>query len=399
MRKQKHQYYRRLLGKVAAAASACALLAGAAHAQNNFTDAGTNVENTFTLDYEVSGTSQPTITNDPTLGGGSVVQGSPTAFTVDRLIDLQVTQQNSPLTVAPGTSGAALNYLVTNEGNDNQSYSFSISDVAGDDFDAASYTVQYYIDTNANSDPFDDTPVTITVTPTGTGTTANITPDIAPDQTIGVRITADISGSVTDAETDDLILVAQTRDPVTWATEGATGSAGATTTADTGGNTDTGVAENVLADGDGDGAGSVEAANDGLHSDSGQYVIASPDLAASKSVDIIATTPTDCATDSAGGSTEYSVPGACIEYVISVDNNGATATAEAIDIADVLPAEVNFVTASFSGWDVSPVPTLTTPSGGAATCDGTVTTCNVTLTGASLAAGNTGTLTIRATVK
>ena len=98
----------RLFGKIAAAAGALSLLAGAAHAQNNFTDAGTNVENTFTLDYEVGSVSQPTITNDPTLGGGSVVQGAPTEFTVDRLIDLVVQEQNSPLTVAPGSTGAIL---------------------------------------------------------------------------------------------------------------------------------------------------------------------------------------------------------------------------------------------------------------------------------------------------
>ena len=388
---------RRLAGKIAAVAGACAMIAGAAHAQNSFTEAGTNVQNTFTLDYEISSTPQPTITNDPsTTIPGAVVQGSETEFTVDRLIDLQLTQQNSPLTVAPGTSTARLEYLLVNEGNDAQAYSFSIADVAGDDFDDTSYVVEYFIDTNANSDPFDDAAVTITVTPTGTGTTTNVTPDVLPDQTIGVRITSAIPSSATDGELDDLILVAQTRDPVNWQQEGATGSGGTTTAADPDTNSDTGVAENVLADGSGT---SEEVANDGLHSDTGRYIVSSPDLTAVKSVDIIATTPTDCATDSAGGATEYSVPGSCVEYVITVDNNGATATADAIDIADVLPEEVNFVTASFSGWDASPVPTLTTPSGAAATCDGTASTCNVTLTGASLSAGGQGTLTIRALVK
>ena len=72
-------------------------------------------------------------------------------FTVDRLIDLQLTQQNSPLTVAPGTTTARLEYLLVNEGNDNQAYSFSIADVAGDDFDDSSYVVEYFVDTNANS--------------------------------------------------------------------------------------------------------------------------------------------------------------------------------------------------------------------------------------------------------
>ncbi len=396
MQRCNSKLYRRLTGKIVAAMGACALLAGAAHAQNNFTDAGTNVQNTFTLDYEISGTSQPTITNDPsTTIPGAVVQGSETEFTVDRLIDLQLTQQNSPLTVAPGTSTARLEYLLVNEGNDSQAYSFSIADVAGDDFDDSSYVVEYFIDTNSNGDPFDDSAVTITVTPTGTANTGNVTPDVDPDQTIGVRITSAIPGSATDGDFDDLVLVAQTRDPVNWQQEGATGSGGDITAADPDTNSDTGVAENVLADGSGS---SEEGANDGLHSDTGRYIVASPDLTAAKSVDVIATTPSDCATDAAGGATEYSVPGACVEYVITVDNNGATATADAIDIADVLPAEVNFVTASFAGWDGA-APSLGVPSGADTTCDGTSSTCNVTLTGATLNAGGQGTLTIRALVK
>ena len=136
-----------------------------------------------------------------------------------------------------------------------------------------------------------------------------------------------------------------------------------------------------------------------MHSDQASYVVASPDLTAAKAVTTILTTPVNCATDVAGGPGEYSTPGACVQYVITVTNNGATATATGIDIGDVLPAEVNFVSATHSGFDALPVPTLTTPAGAAQTCDGTAATCNVTLTGASLAAGNVATLTIRALVK
>ena len=50
----------------------------AAHAQNNYTNAGVSVEGTFTLNYSVGGTSQPQIDNT----------ASPTTFTVDRLVDL-----------------------------------------------------------------------------------------------------------------------------------------------------------------------------------------------------------------------------------------------------------------------------------------------------------------------
>lgn len=400
MQMRDNNLYRRLTGKLAVVAGVCALVASAAQAQdNNFTDAGTNVQNTFTLDYEISGTSQPTITNDPsTTIPGAVVQGSETEFTVDRLVDLVLTRQSDlQVSVAPGTSSAEVRYLLDNEGNDNQAYSFSIADVAGDDFDDTSYVVEYYIDDDGGTpdgNPFNDTPVTITVTPTGTANTGNITPDIAPDQRIGVRILSDIPGGVTDTQFDNFILVAQTRDPVSWLQEGATGSGGDITTADPDTNTDTGVAENVLADGSGS---TEEAANDGRHSVIGGYVVASPDLSADKAVSVILTNPVNCATDSAGGTTEYSVPGSCVEYVITVSNNGASATADAIDITDVLPAELTFVQAFAEGGWATPLPSLgTVPD---SDCDGTATTCNVTLTGGILDATDTGTLRIRALVK
>ncbi|MEE9379930.1 MAG: hypothetical protein V3V03_00860 [Hyphomonadaceae bacterium] len=386
----------RLLGRIAGLLGAAALLAGAAQADG--TDAGTSVENTFTLDYDVSGTAQDTITNDTSLAGpGVVVQGTETTFTVDRVVDLTVTQTNSPLTSTPGST-AVLTFDVLNAGNDNQSFSFNIDDVAGDDFDIGTYTVTYAVDLNGDLDTLDPGETgTLVMTPTATGTTANITSDIPPDVTVAISISGDIPGAQPDADEDDLILVAQARDPVTWITEGASGSVGTITAADGDAtNAANGVAENVLADVSGT---TSEGATDGMHSDQGTYVVASPDLSASKTITTILTTPVDCSTDVAGGAGEYNAPDACIEYEIEVINNGATATATNIDIGDILPAEVDFVSATHSGWDAAPVPTLTVPSGAAMICDGTGATCDVSLTTASLAAGNTGTLTIRATIK
>ena len=114
-----------------AALGALVAMAGAAYADG--TDAGTSVENTFVLNYEVEGVVQPPITNDtdpPTQPPGAIVQGTPTLFTVDRLVDLTVAAVNSPLSVTPGASGpnATLVFEVTNTGNDTQSYTFSLQD-------------------------------------------------------------------------------------------------------------------------------------------------------------------------------------------------------------------------------------------------------------------------------
>ena len=83
------------------------------------TAAETNVQNTFSLNYSVDGTPQPTIDTGP---GGS---NTPTEFTVDRKVDLTVAT-NGNETVAPGETGAELTFTLTNTGNDTQAYDLSL---------------------------------------------------------------------------------------------------------------------------------------------------------------------------------------------------------------------------------------------------------------------------------
>ena len=133
------------------AISGLALLAsGAAHASNTLTEAGTSVSNTFTLDYEVGTVAQPTITNAVTADPNDIEQGSPTLFTVDRKVDHSITATNSILSSPPGTT-ATLTYELENEGNDDQSYSFSL-DQTGGSFDASSLTITVYVDANDDDD-------------------------------------------------------------------------------------------------------------------------------------------------------------------------------------------------------------------------------------------------------
>lgn len=395
---------RRLLRSVLAI-SAAAALAGTAFADG--TDAGTTVENTFVLNYDVNSVSQAPITNDTdpaTQPPGAVVQGTPTLFTVDRLVDLTVSEVNSPLSVTPGASGAnaELIFEVTNTGNDTQSYSFSLADVGGDDFDATGLTISYQIDDDGTPGfgP-GDTVVTVPAVAPGTASAAvtERTPDIPADTTFRVLVSGTIPAAQTDTTEDDLILIAETRDPVDWVIEGASGSAGAVTSAETGANDLELAAQNVLADGFGT---PEEVDNDGLFSAQGTFVVASPDLAAAKTVAVVATegeAPFDCENAAAITSpAQFATPGSCIEYVITVVNNGATATASNVDIVDVLPTEIEYIGASFAGFDAAPAPTLAAPTG-ATVCDGTAATCSVGVSGGSIAAGNTATLTIRAIVQ
>jgi uncharacterized repeat protein (TIGR01451 family) len=369
--------------------------------------AGSEIENTFVLDYKIGATQQDTITNDPTLtGAGYDVQGTPTTFTVDRVVDLTIQSLNSPLSVDPGEV-STLEFELTNTGNDRQSYSFSLADISSDDFDTNGLVINYCTDGNDDgdyTDPEDDCDL-IVQTPVGTtGALAIVTEDINPDETILIQITGHVSSHESDGETDSVIIVAETRNPIHWMTEGATLTHRHITTADSNGTNELGnYAENVLADGTG--FAPEEGNSDGLNAAEGTFAGSSPDLSASKTVTVIRTTPVNCATDTAGGTGEYTIPGACVEYVIEVTNNGATETARDLVLADQLPSDVSFVAASFTavtttGFDDDPEvagtgPLLTEPTSGTI-CDGT--NCLVQLSDAQLAAGETGRIIMRALI-
>lgn len=353
----------------------------------DLTPAGTNVQNTFTLDYQVSGVDQPTIDTGPS---GS---DTPTEFTVDRLIDLTV-DSTADANVAPDAQDQTLEYSITNTGNDTQAYDLSLADPA-DDFDATGLTVLYYVDDGDGVfDP--DTGsggadgVGVPYVPGTTGATA----DIAADGVLWVVVTGDIPDTVADGDTDGITLVADTLEP---STAGAT--AGDPVVADTGGNTLTGVAENVL----GDDAGVTDAANAGDHSATGTFIVAAADVTASKVVSVFLQDGVDAATcgtfPGSADADPLSIPGSCVEYVISATNDaGASSTATAIDISDFLPQQLTFAGAITSGFGGTPAPSLTAPTVGT-DCSPTATTCEVSLTGAELAPGATGTITIRALVQ
>lgn len=342
------------------------------------TQAGTNVQNTFTLDYSVGSVAQPTIDTGP---GGT---NTPTEFTVDRLVNLTVAS-NGDTTVAPNEQDAQLVFTLTNNGNDTQAYEFSLVNEAGDSFDATGLNITYYIDngTGGVCDATDLAGAGTAYTP-GSGAASS---DLPADGVICVVVDGDIPSSVTDTNTSDISLVANTLFPST-----AGGSAGTDVPADAGGNTLTGPAENVLADGSGT---SNEVANAGDHSATATYLVASADLAATKAVTIFSQDGSGCAVipGSPAAGEQYSVPGACVEYVISVVNGGATASATDIAISDILPNDLEFIAAAqgtFTGGTLSNPAANTSCAGGA---------CTVSLTGASLAAGATGTVTIRALVR
>ncbi len=390
-----NRFFRSWRTGMAAAASLCAA-AGASPAFAAGTDAGTTVSNTFTLDYSVGGVPQ-----------SQIAPPSTTDFVVDRNVDVTVTNQG-PQDVSPGqlNDGGAtgadpeLVFSVENTGNDNQRYEFIVEQPTSDDFDVASVELTYYVDDGDGAFQPGGADGSGTVIAQNTSLPA----DVAPDAIIWVVASGDIPGSAGDGQSSDVILVANSLDPATWVVDGATGSAGTETVADADGANDIATTENVLADADGPASSANDDLADGAHSDTGTFNVVSAALAADKTVAVLATTSNaaDCANTTTTPSlaptdtTFYPVPGACIEYVISVTNSGS-AVATDVNLVDQLPDDVTWVSsvdAVFTGGTVE-----TTDAGASPiTCTAAVT-CFVRLTGASLATSATGTLTIRALVE
>ena len=368
---------RQRLAVIAACAAFAVIVPSAAHAAG--TSAGTSVSNTFTLDYNIATVPQTQIT-----------PGAPTTFTVDRVVDLTVSSQGD-VNVAPAATAQELVFGVRNDGNDNQAYSFALEDLGGDNFDATSVTLRYYTDAGGDGifTPGVDDAGAGTAYTAGSGAA---TSDLAPDQTLWIVLSGDIPAGATDSQTDGHILLADTLNPVVSLDAAYSAVAGAATAAEVGANNLNGEAQNVLADGVG--TATADAANDGAHSATASFVVVTASLSASKTVTIIATDASaiTCATDPVLPGNQYAVPGACVEYVISVSNApGASATATDIAVSDTLPDEVAFVGVTQASFTVAG--TLTPPAGGC------TTSCVVSLSTASLAPNTTGTVTIRATVR
>ena len=167
-----------------------------------------------------------------------------------------------------------------------------------------------------------------------------------------------------------------------------------------GGSNALGTVENVLIDADGD--DSSDDPTDGAHSATALYIIASADVAGTKTVstitDVLGSPNCELIPGPFPRDGGFNTPGACVEYVIEVTNDGS-APATDIEVGDLLPPYLTYAAADVS--DLGTGFTLTEPSN--ADCSVVPNPCQVTVTGGVLAAGNTtqtsGRLTIRAWIQ
>jgi len=300
------------------------------------TAAGTVVDNTASIAYSVGGVDQTPIesseSGNSNPGAGN---GTATTFKVDKKIDLLVTA-GSGTNVVPGASGAAtdLSFTLKNEGNSTESFNLTPSQVAtGDDFDTSSCTVTSpALPVSLAADA--STPVTVecTIPPSDSTVTNGATSmvDLLAAEATGLTET----NGADSADTVDVVFT----DDTGTATDGADRNA--------------------------------------KHSATNTYTINTADLTVKKTSAVI--------DDPANGTTNPKrIPGATIEYTITVSNATGAQTATGLVISDPLPSDLVYVSCSPSG-----VAGVTCSESG-----GTISTSSF-----DLPAGSTETLTIRATV-
>ncbi len=104
------------------------------------TPAGTIIENTASVDFDMGGTSFSLDTNT-------------TSFAVAERIEVDVTRATSQLVVSADDMNQALLFTVTNTGNGTESFLLTVdSAISGDDFDPVPAIPEIYFDTDGSGD-------------------------------------------------------------------------------------------------------------------------------------------------------------------------------------------------------------------------------------------------------
>ncbi len=263
------------------AAAACSLLvlhvADTARAAG--VPAGTLIENTATVTYELSGTPISIDTNT-------------TSITVAERIDVVVTRQSPQVLVQPGETDRVILFRVTNTGNGDEVFALAIdSNVAGSDFNPLPAATSIYFDTDASGDL---TAGDVAYQP------GDNDPDLPPDASVDILLVNDIPAGPANGDIG--------RTELTAASTTGTGAPGT----------------NLPGQGD-DGVDAVIGTSGGIASEVGEYIVADVEISVSKS---------QLVSDPFGGSEP--VPGATISYSITVEVTSAGTASNAF-VRDPIP--------------------------------------------------------------
>jgi uncharacterized repeat protein (TIGR01451 family) len=351
-------------------------------AQAALTPAGVTIQNRATVNYSVGGVAQTVIESSPsgnTTPGANA--GANTTFVVDNLVDLTVAESSGNATVtAPGAASAVLAFTVTNTGNSNEGYQLSLAEEVGstlfgnaDTFDIGLPNLQIRVDED----------------PSGGGGTGNDNYDgtesataidtLAPGASISVFVIGNIPLSALNGAFANVRLAARAATP---------GTNGGTLEVASPGANNPATVEIVFGD----------AGNDATESAADQYAIRSAALTVTKAAQVIS--------DPFASASPRAVPGAIVEYTITVANGGATAAA-GVAVSDPVPANTTFIAGAYAGSSdvlitggAAPSCTIETPAdtnGDGCYNDGANLIVGATALG-NIAAGNSAVVQFRVTI-
>lgn len=268
-----------------AATCACACFAISNLAVAAGTPAGTVIQNTATVSFDLGGTAL-------------TLDSNTTTITVVERLDVSVTLQSPQILVAANDTARALLFTVTNTGNGSESFQLGIESVlAGDDFDPTPAVPAIYFDTDGSGD--------FSVGDLAYAPGVN-EPLLAADASVDVFIVNDIPGTAVNGQLGFSQLTA--------AAATGTGTPGTEYT------------------GQGDGGVDAIVGTTGAEdAQVGEYLVSDVQISVVKA---------QAVTDPFGGSEP--VPGATITYTITVEVMSAgTATASAL--SDSIPTFTTYV--------------------------------------------------------
>lgn len=281
---RQRRFWQRLSASVLVLASW--LLSQTSHATG--TAAGTSIQNTAQVSYDVSGTPV-------------TVSSNATTLTVAEIINANITTLTSSVSVVPGANNQVLQYRLTNTGNGSEKFHLlPNSAIVGDGFDPVLASNSIYFDTDGTAGY---SPGDTLYTP------GSNDPTLVADGSVVVLVLNNIPAGLAN---------------------GLIGRSELTATSFTG----TGAAGTIFA---GQGTGGVDAVlgtSGGKANNSGQYVIGAITLTAVKSQTV---------TNSFG--TSEPVPGATITYQIVITPSGSGA-ANNVVFSDAIPPSTTYVAGS-----------------------------------------------------
>ena len=298
------------------------------------TTQGTGITNNVNVNYQVGGVAQ-------------TLQTAADTFVVDRKI-IFVLSEKTPVgttSVTPGQAAQQTTFILSNTSNDTLDFTITPSQIVGgtaahggtDAFNVANLLVCLDADANAVCDA---------------AATATLTIDnLIADDNRTILIVGDVPLSATNGQVAGVTLMATALNAngtaITAATDATVNGAG--------------TVETIFADAAKSGNGGASATRDGIDVATDDYTVSAAVLSVFKTSRIIS--------DSVSTSNFKSVPGAVVEYCISVANGAGGATATNITISDLVPTNTTYLAGS-----IRVNGTVTSPGAGQTCSGGTAVT-------------------------